>query len=103
MAKYMVTWKTRLGGSAQQNHDDGKSVLAAFARWQAPADQNFLQFLLRVDAQGGYALVETDNPAGLLDAPSKFGTWNEFEITPVVDILDGVTVLASGVEFRESA
>ncbi len=102
MAKYLVTWITRQGGSAQQNHDDGKRVLDAFAKWQAPADQNFLQFLLRVDGQGGCAVVETDNPEGLLDAPSKFGTWNEFEITPVIDIMDGVAVLAAGVEFRES-
>jgi uncharacterized protein DUF3303 len=102
MAKYLVSWMVRQGGSAQQNHDDGKRLLDTFAKWQAPGDQNFLQFLSRMDGRGGYAVVETDNAASLMDAPAKFGTWLEFEITPVLDIVDGVTQLGAGAAFRES-
>ncbi|HEV3309945.1 MAG TPA: DUF3303 family protein [Chloroflexota bacterium] len=102
MAKYLVSWKTRQEGTAQQNHDGGKRLLDTFAKWQIPADQNFLQFLARIDGQGGCAVVETDNPAGLSDAPSKFGPWLEFEITPMVDIMDNIAVIADGAEFRES-
>lgn len=102
MAKYLMSWKLRLSGTAQQNHDDGKKLLDTFAKWKMPSDQNFLQFLARVDGTGGYAVVETDNPAGLTDAPSKFGTWLEFDVTPVVDIMDNVAVVAAGAEFRES-
>jgi len=102
MAKFLVSWKVRSGGTAQQNHDDTKKLLDTFAKWQAPADQNFLQFLGRIDGEGGYAVVETDNPSGLADAPSKFGTWLEFEIVPVVDIMDDVAAIAAGIEFRES-
>ena len=102
MAKYLVSWKARSGGTGQQNHDDVKKNLATFAKWQAPAGQNFVQFLARVDAQGGYAIVETDDQAGLADGPSKFGTWFEFEVVPVVDIGDGVAQLQAAIEFRES-
>ena len=102
MAKYVVSWNVRSGGTAQQNHDDAKTLLDTFAKWQAPADQTFLQFVARVDGQGGYAVIETDNPASLADAPSKFTTWLEFEVAPVIDITDNVAVSASGVEFRES-
>lgn len=102
MAKYLVSWKLRQGGTAQQNHDDTKGLLDAFAKWQIPSDQSFLQFLARVDGQGGYAVVETDNPTGLTDAPTKFGTWLEFDVTPVVDIMDNVVAVAAGAEFRES-
>ncbi len=102
MAKYVVRWKVRSGGTAQQNHDDGKKLLDTFAKWQIPADQNFLQFLARTDGQGGYAVVETDNPASLADAPAKFSTWLEFDIDPVIDIMDNVAVTAAGAEFRES-
>jgi uncharacterized protein DUF3303 len=102
MAKYVVSWKVRSGGTAQQNHDDGKKLLDTFAKWQIPADQNFLQFLARADGQGGYAVVETDNPASLADAPAKFSTWLEFDIDPVIDIMDNVAVIAAGAEFRES-
>jgi hypothetical protein len=102
MAKYVMSWKTRAGGSAQQNHDDGKSILSAFAKWQIPADQNYKEFLTRIDGEGGFAVIETDNQAGLMDGISKFLTWLEFDIVPVLDIMDGVAVLAAGAEFRES-
>ena len=42
MAKYVVSWKVRAGGTAQQNHDGGKKLLDTFAKWQIPTDQNFL-------------------------------------------------------------
>ncbi len=102
MAKYIVSWKTRLGGTAQQNHDDGKKLLDTFAKWQAPADQTFREFVARVDGQGGYAVIDTDNPESLADAPAKFSTWLEFDVVPVIDIMDNVTVTAAGAEFRES-
>jgi hypothetical protein len=102
MAKYLMSWKTRAAGTAQQNHDDGKSLLEAFSKWQIPADQNFKEFLSRVDGEGGFAVVETDDQAGLLDGVSKFVTWLAFDIVPVVDIMDGVSVLDAGATFRES-
>jgi hypothetical protein len=55
-----------------------------------------------VDGQGGFAVVETDNPASLADAPAKFSTWLEFAIDPVIDIMDNVAVTAAGAEFRGS-
>jgi Protein of unknown function (DUF3303) len=102
MAKYLVSWTFRQGASAEQNHKDGKKLLDTFAKWQMPEDQNFLQFLARLDGQGGYAVVDTDNPASLADAPSKFGTWLDFEIAPVIDIVDNVAVTEAGAKFRES-
>src|SRR5579863_7756669 len=44
MAKYVLSWKLRLGGTAQQNHDDGERLIATFQKWQPAADQTFLQF-----------------------------------------------------------
>lgn len=79
-----------------------KAILAAFAKWQIPADQNYKEFLSRIDGEGGFAVIDTDNQAGLLDGVSKFTTWLEFDIVPVVDIMDGVSVLAAGADFRES-
>lgn len=50
----------------------------------------------------GFAVIETDNQAGLLAGVSKFVTWLESDIVPMVDIMDGVSVLAAGAEFRDS-
>ena len=51
MTKYVSAAKNATGGTAQQNHDDGKKLLDTFAKWQAPADQTFLQFVARVAAK----------------------------------------------------
>ena len=64
--------------------------------------RSWSEFLSRIDGEGGFAVIETDNQAGLLDGVSKFTTWLQFEIVPVVDIMDGVAVLAAGADFRES-
>ena len=102
MAKYLLTWKTRAAGTARQNHEDGKSILETFAKWQIPADQNWTEFLARIDGEGGAAVIETDNQAGIMDGTSKFTTWLEFNLVPVVDITDGVSTLANAAEFRDS-
>ena len=102
MAKYLVLWNFRLAGTAQQNHEDQKKELDAFDKWQPPPDLTFLQFVARVDGGGGAAVVETDNPASLLDVCSRFATWNEAEVIPVVDTADAVPLLRAATEFRES-
>jgi hypothetical protein len=102
MAKYVLNWKLRQGGSAQQNHDDGDRLLATFSKWQPPADQNFLQFLQRIDGQGGVAVIETDSPASLFAEVAKFDPWQEFEVIPVIDLLESTPLAAAASEFRKS-
>jgi len=60
---------------------------------QPPADQNFLQFLTRIDGQGGCAVVETDNVAGWRRHRSV-RYWLDYDIAPVMDVGDGVALLA---------
>jgi len=100
--KYVMTWTTRLGGSVSDNEASVRRGLALFSKWQPPAGTTFHQFVGRVDGAGGFAVVETDNPAELLDGVSKFAVLNEFQIHPVVDMTEFVQTLQAGVEFRES-
>jgi hypothetical protein len=62
----------------------------------------FEQFVGRVDGGGGFAVVETDNPADLLEGTSKFSPLNEFQIFPVVDLDEWIQAANSGIEYRES-
>jgi hypothetical protein len=98
--KYVVSWTIRPGGSAEERVQLGDELLAAFGRWTPPATETFHQFLGRLDGQGGVAVVETDNPADVLQGPAFFGSWLEFSIVPVVDIAESVAVLAEGSRFR---
>jgi hypothetical protein len=56
----------------------------------------------RADSAGGFAVVETDNAADLIDTTSKFAPFADYEIYPVVDIADGVRVSQEAIAFRES-
>jgi Protein of unknown function (DUF3303) len=100
--KYVMTWTTRLNGSLEENEAAARRGLELFSKWQQPAGITFHQFVGRVDGAGGFAVVETDNPADLLDGTGKFATMNEFQLYPVVDIADFMRSAQDGVEFRNS-
>lgn len=100
--KYLVSWTARAGGSAEENESLVTRSLAAFARWAPPEDATFHQFLARLDGQGGFAVVETNNPASVAEGPSKFGPFFEFSVVPVLDIGEGVALAQAGIAFREA-
>ena len=100
--KYLVSWTYRFNGSAADNEESMRRGLAVFAKWTQPQSTTYHAFLGRLDGSGGFALVETDNPADLADITSKFAFIAEYQIYPVVDIDQAVQSLQQGVEFRES-
>ena len=99
--KYLVSWKPRLGGSAADAEADVKRGLAAFAAWTPPAGVTFHQFLGRLDGGGGYAVSETDDPALVAEGPAKFAPWFDFEVVPVVDIMEIVPIAQEAIAFRD--
>jgi hypothetical protein len=44
---------------------------------------------VRVDGEGGVAVIERDNQPGLIDGTSKFITWLESDLAPMVGVMDG--------------
>lgn len=100
--KYVISYTMRLTGSANDNEAATRRLLALYSKWTPAASSTYHQFVGRVDGNGGFAVVETDNPKDLLDAASKFGPLIEYQIHPVVDIADSVQVAQEGIEFRES-
>jgi Domain of unknown function (DUF3303) len=100
--KYLVSWTARPGGSAADNEEAAKRTLAVYGKWSPPGDATFREFLTRLDGRGGFAVVETDNPASAAEGPAKFGPYFDFEITPVVDVAEGVAAISEAIEFRDS-
>jgi hypothetical protein len=100
--KYLVSWTARASGTAADNEASVKRTLAVYGKWSPPGDATFHQFLNRVDGTGGYAVVETDNPASVAEGPAKFGPYFEFEVIPVVDVTEGVALVNEAIEFRDS-
>jgi Protein of unknown function (DUF3303) len=100
--KYLVSWTPRLGGSAADNESSAKRGLQVFSKWSPRSDQTFKEFLTRLDGEGGFAVIETENPAGLLDGPAKFAPFFEFSVYPVIDVTEGVAFANEAIEFRDS-
>ena len=46
--------------------------------------------------------METDDSKLLADGPAKFAPWFDFEIVPVVDIMEIVPVAQDAIAFWES-
>jgi hypothetical protein len=102
MAKYVMTWQTRSGGSAADIEASAKRSLAVFSSWTPPADVTFDEFLTRADGQGGFAVVTTDNLASVTSEMAKFSPFNEFTLYPVMEIADGVGLAGEAIAFRDS-
>jgi hypothetical protein len=100
--KYAMTWTTRSGGSGKDNEESIRRALELFSKWQPPAGTTFHQFVARLDTEGGFAIVETDNPSELLTETSKFAPFNVFQIYPVVDMNEWVPAVQEGIDFRGS-
>jgi hypothetical protein len=98
--KFVTTWTARTHGGAAE--EAAKRGLELFGKWSPPEDVTFLQFVTRLDGNGGFAVLETDNPANLGEAAAKFGPYFEFHIYPVLDIAEGAALGSDGVAWRDS-
>jgi hypothetical protein len=100
--KFVTTWTFRAGGSAKENEDSARRLLELYSKWQPPAGLTFHQMVGRLDSGGGFAVSETDNPADIVDATSKFAPYADYQIYPVADIAETVQAAHEAVNFRES-
>jgi hypothetical protein len=100
--KYVLTWKPRLNGHGDANEADFARALDAFEKWGTSDGLVFHEFLQRLDAEGGYAVIESTDPHLVLAETTKFAPWFECGVTPVVEMTDGLQHFHKGVEFRSS-
>jgi len=97
--KYIISWTN---GATAVSETDAKRVLAIFGKWTPSPGATFHQFLGRVDNNGGFAVVETDDPMDILRDVTKFEPWLKYEVIPVVDIQDVAVAGSESIEFRDS-
>ena len=100
--KYVVSWTPRPGGSGAENEASLRRGLEVFSKWSPAAGATFHQFVGRVDGQGGFSVVETDDPRLIATDTAKFAPWFEFHVYPVVDIQDIAQIGSDAIEFRGS-
>jgi Protein of unknown function (DUF3303) len=99
---FQINYTTREGGSAQENEASGKRALALFSKWSPPAGFDIKSFHARADGRGGTLVVEANDVTVLAEGTAKFGAVNEFEIVPILDITEAVTIYAEAAAWADS-
>jgi hypothetical protein len=94
--KYVVTWTPRQGITEEAF----ARSLQVFGKWTPGG--NFTEFLGRVDGQGGFAVVEADDPAVIAKDVAPFGSWFEFAVHPVLEIADTAAIDTEAIAFLGS-
>ena len=97
--KYVVAWETRENASEDQQ----ERGLQVFGNWQPDENADFQQFVGRIDGRGGFAIVETDDPAILAKDMALFGPFFEFSVYPVLDIQETAQLGMEAIQIRKSA
>jgi len=101
MGKYVLTWESRLGASAEENEATAKRTLQVFSNWTPDDRIDIHEFLARADGQGGYMVVSTDDLAALAGEIAKFAPFNYNTLHPVLEIADGAAMGVAAIEFRD--
>jgi hypothetical protein len=96
--KYVVSWISKAGVSEAES----ERSLAVFAKWSPLPATAFSEFVGRLDGRGGFAVVETDDATAVLRDAAIFGAWFDFDVCPVVDIVELVRVAGEAAEFRKT-
>jgi hypothetical protein len=96
--KYVITWEIR----PAVTEEAAARSLQVFAKWTPSEAADFKEFLSRVDGRGGFAVVETDDPAAIHKDVAPFGAWFDFSVYPVLEIADSTVIQMQAVEFLGS-
>jgi hypothetical protein len=88
--KYVITWKPRAGASAADNEASAGRVLDLIDRPTAAPGTTLHQMVLRIDGEGGFAVVEVDDATALARTFYKFAPFNKYTAHPVIDMDEGL-------------
>jgi muconolactone delta-isomerase len=99
--KYVLTWWERPGGSYAEYEAAQKRVLDVFGAWKMPETLVFHQFVVRLGEFGGYAVIETDDPAALHRLTTALAVF-AFKVEPVMDVMDAVAAEGEAIAWRDT-
>ena len=84
-----------------RNVDIARESLQVFTRWTPPAGFQFTLHLTRADGMGGLFVADITSHGALLEATSTFASYFNFEIWPVVDIMEAIPVLTASQDWLD--
>ena len=100
--KFVLTYTTRSGGSAAETVAGGEAAQKLLANWTPSPAATIHQWVARCDGNGGFSVIETDNAGELLKDLSTWSPWLDFQVYPVVDILDATPLTQEALNVAKS-
>ena len=99
--KYMLEYTVRSAGTHDQNFASFEALLTAFGKWK-PEGMTIHAFVANL-VNGGYVLLETDDPKAVATLTAKFNFWNDVKVVPVIDVGEAVPIGAASLAWARSA
>ena len=91
--KYMVEYTIRHAGKTnEESRHDTSTLTTAFSKWKPDEGLKIHAFVSKLDANGGYILLEADDPKIVAAFSAKFAAWNDSTIIPVMEVADAVQI-----------
>lgn len=81
---------------------DQRVGLKRFQAWAPPEGFTFQGHWARADGMGGIFLAEAESAAAAFEASAAFSDLLEFELVPVLDIMDSVPISAKVLGWIDS-
>jgi len=100
--KYVLTWTPRAGGSALENEASSFRFLELMRNWAPSSDSTIHQFVLRVDGDGGFAIIESNDASTVASTLYKFSPHFQYMAYPVLDFDEGRRIADEAEAFHKS-
>lgn len=100
--KFVLTYTQRNAGSAAENVAGGEAAQKLLGNWTPSAAATIHQWVQRCDGNGGFSVLETDDAGELLKDLTTWSPWLEFQVYPVVDILDATSLTQDAINVAKA-
>jgi hypothetical protein len=90
--KFVLAYTERSGGSAADNVASGEAAQKLLSNWTPSQAATIHQWVQRCDGNGGFSVIETDNAGELYKDLMTWTPWIEFQVYPVLDILEATPI-----------
>ena len=100
--KFVLAFTNRNGGSGEDAEEGQERAMKLLAKFQPSESATIHQWVTRCDGGGGFSVLETDNAENLLHDLSIWSPYIDFQVYPVVDVIEASALQQAAIDFRKS-
>jgi len=98
--KFVLAFTVRDGGSLAEREAAEKRSMQFLAKFEPTVAISV--WVERIDGRGGFAVFESDDPAAMAKDIAIWTPYLDFELHPVLDVMEATPAQQAGIAFRDS-